>query len=211
MKKKQQSLLRFGISDVEVIEKKRKYQGFFALDEYQFRHKLYCGGYSEILTREVFERGDAVAVLPYDPITDTIVLVEQFRSGALKNAHGPWQIELIAGMFDDNEQPIDVAIREAQEEADLILSADSTIKVMEYLSSSGGMSECIHLYCSRVDSTNAGGVYGLDEEGEDILVHLVSRQEALSLLENGKIANAATIIALQWLQLNIEKLQARWK
>lgn len=228
MKKKQPSLLRFTINDVEVVAKKRKYQGFFALDEYQFRHKLYRGGYSEILTREVFERGDAVAVLPYDPITDSIVLIEQFRPGALKNEQGPWQLELIAGMFGENEHPLDVAIREAKEEANLTLSVDKTIKVMNYLSSSGGMSECIHLYIAcvesfakvsslaclssdSVDHTNVNGVYGLAEEGEDILVHLVSRQQAISLLENGEIVNAATIIALQWLQLNIDKLQERWK
>lgn len=220
MNKKQNPLLRFTLNDVEVIEKIRKYQGFFALDEYKFRHKLYRGGYSEVLCREVFDRGDAVAILPYDPITDSIVLIEQFRPGALKNEHGPWQLELIAGMFSENEQPLDVAIREAKEEANLTLLAENTMKVMKYFSSTGGMSECIHLYVACVDSTcvegacvdsanidgaHVGGIYGLAEEGEDILVHLISRNKALSLLEQGKIANAATIIALQWLTLNRDK------
>lgn len=207
MKQTKASLLRFNIDDVEVVEKTRKYQGFFALDEYKFRHKLYRGGFSEVLTREVFERGDAVAILPYDPATDSIVLIEQFRPGALRSEHGPWQLELIAGMFGTNEQPIEVAIREAKEEANLVILPNNVTKVMNYLSSSGGMSECIHLYCASVDSSNLSGVYGLEEEGEDILVHVVARKQALALLESGKITNAATIIALQWLQLNIDKLK----
>ncbi|WP_085297890.1 NUDIX domain-containing protein [Cognaticolwellia mytili] len=207
MKQTKVSLLRFNIDDVEVIEKTRKYQGFFALDEYKFRHKLYRGGFSKVLTREVFERGDAVAILPYDPATDSIVLIEQFRPGALRSEHGPWQLELIAGMFGTNEQPIEVAIREAKEEANLVILPNNVTKIMNYLSSSGGMSECIHLYCASVDSSNLSGVYGLEEEGEDILVHVVARKQALALLESGKITNAATIIALQWLQLNIDKLK----
>lgn len=207
MKQTKASLLRFNIDDVEVVEKTRKYQGFFALDEYKFRHKLYRGGFSEVLTREVFERGDAVAILPYDPATDSIVLIEQFRPGALRSEYGPWQLELIAGMFGANEQPIEVAIREAKEEANLVILPDNVTKIMNYLSSSGGMSECIHLYCASVDSSNLSGVYGLEEEGEDILVHVVARKQALALLESGKITNAATIIALQWLQLNIDKLK----
>lgn len=207
MKQTKASLLRFSIDDVEVVEKTRKYQGFFALDEYKFRHKLYRGGFSEVLTREVFERGDAVAILPYDPATDSIVLIEQFRPGALRSEHGPWQLELIAGMFGANEQPIEVAIREAKEEANLVILPNNVTKIMNYLSSSGGMSECIHLYCASVDSSNLSGVYGLEEEGEDILVHVVARKQALALLESGKITNAATIIALQWLQLNIDKLK----
>ena len=207
MEQAKDTLLRFNADDVEVIDKKRKYQGFFALDEYQFRHKLYGGGYSEILTREVFERGDAVALLPYDPVTDSIVLIEQFRPGALRSETGPWQLELIAGMFDADEQPIAVAIREAKEEANLTIAANKVVKVMNYLSSSGGMSECIHLYCASVDSHNLSGVYGLASEGEDILVHVMSRQDALTLLASGKIPNAATIIALQWLQLNLDKFR----
>jgi ADP-ribose pyrophosphatase len=207
MVQSKESLLRFTTDDVEVVEKTRKYQGFFALDEYHFRHKLYRGGYSEILTREVFERGDAVAILPYDPSTDSIVLIEQFRPGALRSEHGPWQLELIAGMFGVNEQPIEVAIREAKEEANLSILPSNVTKVMNYFSSSGGMSECIHLYCASVDSSNLSGVYGLEEEGEDILVHVVTRDQALTLLESGKITNAATIIALQWLQLNIDTLK----
>nr|WP_198951662.1 NUDIX domain-containing protein [Colwellia chukchiensis] len=203
-------LLQFTRDDVEVINKSRKYQGFFALDEYQFRHKLYRGGYSKVITREVFERGDAVAILPYDIKADAVVLIEQFRPGALNSHSGPWQLELIAGMFTKGEMPLDVAIREAKEEANLTIAASQVVKVMDYLSSSGGCSECIHLYCANVDSADVAGNYGLASENEDILVHAVSRQTAEILLAQGKITNAATIIALQWLFLNLEKLKASW-
>lgn len=204
-------LLRFNIADVEVIEKTRKYQGFFALDQYKFRHKRYAGDFSPVLTREVFERGDAVALLPYDPKNDTVILIEQFRPGALRSKNGPWQLELIAGMFSENEAPLEVAIREAKEEANLDIFPDKVTKVMDYLSSSGGMSECIHLYCACVDSKNVAGVYGLETEGEDILVHVIARKDAQKLLAEGKIPNAATIIALQWLALNLDKLCESWK
>lgn len=204
-------LLRFNLADVEVVDKSRKYQGFFALDEYKFRHKLYAGGYSKVLTREVFERGNAVALLPYDPITDSVVLIEQFRPGALHSKAGPWQLELVAGMFSENEAPLDVAIREAKEEANLEILPAQVTKVMDYLSSSGGMSEAIHLYCARIDSANISGVYGLATEGEDILVHVIARKDAEKLLTQGKIVNAATIIALQWLALNLDTLKKSWK
>ncbi|AWB58620.1 NUDIX domain-containing protein [Colwellia sp. Arc7-D] len=207
----EEPLLRFGLADVEVRSRVRKYQGFFALDEYQFRHKLYAGGYSKVLTREVFERGNAVGLLPYDPKNDTVVLIEQFRAGALQSKTGPWQLELIAGMFSENEVPQDVAIREAKEEANIDLAPENVIKVMDYLSSSGGMTECIHLYCACVDSDNISGIFGLASEDEDILVHVISRKNAEKLLAEGKILNAATIITLQWLALNIDKFKSNWK
>ncbi len=211
VKMTKEPLLRFTLADVEVVEKTRKYQGFFALDQYKFRHKRYAGDYSPVITREVFERGDAVALLPYDAKTDSVVLIEQFRPGALRSNTGPWQLELIAGMFCDNEAPLDVAIREAKEEANLDILPEKITKVMDYLSSSGGMSECIHLYCACVDSENVAGVYGLETEGEDILVHVIARKDAEKLLAEGKIPNAATIIALQWLALNLDKLNESWK
>lgn len=202
-------VLQFDQNDVEIITKKNKYRGFFAIDEYQLRHKLYQGGYSKALTREIFERGDAVGLLPYDPITDSIVLIEQFRLGAINNPDTPWQLEIIAGMFGKQEQAIEVAIREAKEEANLTVESKNISKIMNYLSSSGGSTECLHLYCGLIDSSNAGGVYGLEEEGEDILVHVIQRTEAYRLLESGKITNAATIIALQWLMLNYRHLSQR--
>lgn len=213
------SIGKFTSEDVEITAKNCRYKGFFTIDEYQIRHKLYRGGYSKTLTREIFERGDAVVLMPYDVKNDNLVFVTQFRVGALRLAsenktQSPWLLEFIAGMFNDNENPIDVAIREAKEEANITISAENITPIMQYLSSPGGTNENIHLYLGLVSSldeqgNSIAGVYGLAEEGEDILVSVMSRVEAMVLLAQGKINNAATIIGLQWLQLNYQQLQAK--
>ncbi len=210
MKYQKAPLLRFNHSDISIHKIATKYDGFFKIDEYQLSHQQYDGTTSILLTREIFERGDAVVLIPYDAVNDKVVLIEQFRVGAIRSNDTPWLLEFIAGMFAENESPLDVAIREAKEEANLtILSSDVTY-VMKFLASPGGTSECAHIYVANVNTDNVGGVHGLPEEGEDILVHVVSRQDALMLLEQGKINNAATVIGLQWLQLNYKKLQGNW-
>jgi ADP-ribose pyrophosphatase len=210
MYKKNTQRLRFSPEDVTIYQQKTCYKGFFKIDEYQLSHRLFDGGESKVLTREVFERGNAVVVIPYDAANDRIVLIEQFRVGAIDQGETPWLLEFVAGMFGQDESPIDVAIREAKEEADLTLNKNQLDKVLEYFSSPGGMSEVIHLYVANVDSENVYGVHGLETENEDILLHVMPREQAMSLLENGKITNAATIIGLQWLQNNFHHLQQKW-
>ncbi len=205
---KDTKILRYGHRDFHLLDKTTRYQGFFKLDEYKVIHKHFDGSNSEELTREVFERGDAVVLIPYDPQTDSLVLIEQFRPGAIRASETPWMLEFIAGMFHQGESPVDVAIREAKEEANLVIEETKVTKVMHYLSSPGGMSEAIHLFVAEVDTQGVGGVYGLDEEGEDILVHIVKREQALTLLAQGKIVNAATVIGLQWLALNYQVFQS---
>ena len=207
-KNEQIPLLRYGQDDVTVATIKTNYQGFFKLNEYQLKHKLFSQKYSKLFTREVFERGDAVVVMLYDVLKDKLLLLEQFRAGALRAVETPWLFEFVAGMFDDNESPVDVAIRETKEEADIALKPEQVKPIMKYLSSPGGMSECIHLYWADFDSdkVSSGSVYGLVDENEDILLHLISRDDALSLLDKGKISNAATIIGLQWLAMNYQSL-----
>ena len=214
-------MLRYSINDVDIHERKTLYNGFFKMDEYQVSHKLFNGEKSEILSREIFERGNAVVLIPYEPITDSVVLLEQFRPGALREGDSPWLLEFVAGMFDEDEKPQEVAIREAKEEADLTIHENEVIEVMNYFSSPGGMSEYIHLLAAKVDPqyiathlahsvNHIDKTYGLPEEGEDILVHIVKREAALALLAEGKITNAATIIGLQWLALHYQKLQIDW-
>lgn len=201
-------LLNFSRNDVSIKKVTTRYQGFFQLNEYQLQHKLHSGQQSQLMTREVFERGDAVVVVPYDPKQDKVLLIEQFRPGAVRTQETPWLLEFIAGMFDENESPIEVAIREAKEEANITLKEDDVSLIMEYLSSPGGMSENIHLYFAKIDANQVevGQVFGLAQEHEDILLHLVSRADALALLEAGKITNASTVIGLQWLALNYQTL-----
>ena len=194
-KNKAVTMLKFEQKDVCVHSISTRYQGFFKMNEYSLQHKKYSGELSESFTREVFERGDAVVVIPYDVRQDKVLLIEQFRPGALRGEDSPWLLEFIAGMFDENESPVDVAIREAKEEANLSIKADDLQPIMQYLSSPGGMSERIHLYLAKIDSDliDDGAVYGLPEENEDIMLHLVSRCHALELLAQGKMINAATI------------------
>ena len=196
----------FNGSDVEVLSTKTVYDGFFKMVKYRLRHKLFTGGWSGEFERELFERGHAAAVLPYDPVLDNVVLIEQFRIGALAADCQPWQLEIVAGMLDhDDESPEQVIRREATEESGLVLG--KTEKISRYLSSSGGCSEILDIFISEVDSRLAQGIHGVASESEDIRVHVVSRKQAYQWLESGKIENAATIIALQWLQLHYQRLQ----
>ena len=194
--------------DVEVVEREACFRGFYQLDRLHLRHRLFAGGMGKLINRELFVRHDAVCVLPYDPQRDCVVLIEQFRIGALDKSANPWLIELVAGLIDKDEQPEEVARREAVEEAGLELA--ELWPLTQYYPSPGGSDERVHLYVGRCDSRGAGGVHGLEEEGEDIRVLVWSLDEALAALDDGRIDNAASIMALQWLALNRDKVRERW-
>lgn len=195
----------FTRADVDIIRRETGFRGFYRLDILTLRHRLFGGGWGPELRRELFMRRDAVCVLPYDPWEDTVVLLEQVRVGALDKRERPWLIELVAGLFDSDESPEDVAHREAREEADLTLL--QLIPLMRYFPSPGGSDEQVHLYCALIDSRGAGGIHGLDSEGEDIRVSVWSRTDAIAAMEEGRIDNAASIIGLQWLALHAPRLR----
>ncbi|OMH38407.1 ADP-ribose diphosphatase [Motiliproteus sp. MSK22-1] len=199
---------RFGGNDVEILDRQVAHQGFFRLEELTFTHRLFEGGRSEVLKRELFLRDDAACVLLYDPERDAVVLIEQFRVGALKDPNGPWLLELIAGIIEPGESDMEVARREAQEEAGAEIL--ELVPICNYHVSPGGSQEYIHLMCAKVDSRGLSGYHGLEQEGEDIRVTVVSRQTAYTAVESGRINNAPTIMALQWLQLNWTMLQDQW-
>jgi ADP-ribose pyrophosphatase len=194
---------------VEIIDKTLRYKGFFEIVRYRFRHRLFAGGWSGEIEREVFERGHAVAVLPYDPAADAVVLIEQFRIGAFVAGMAPWQTEIVAGIIEEDEAPEAVARREAQEEAGAAIGA--LIPICRYLVSPGGASESVQLYCGRVNSKGLGGIHGLPHENEDIRVEVQPFAAALEALNAGKIGNAVTIVALQWLALNRERVRTAWR
>ncbi len=198
---------QFNNKDVVIISKETLFHGFFKMVRYCFKHKLFEGGWSEPIEREMFERGHAAAMLPYDPTTDQVVIIEQIRVGALEH-HSPWQMEIVAGIIDSGEHAEDVVRREAVEEAGI--SVGELEKVTSYYPSSGGCSERLDVYVGQVDAGTAHGVHGLDYEGEDIRVHVISRQQAYQWVEEGKFENGASIIALQWLELNHNRLQEQW-
>lgn len=198
---------QFNSDDVEIISKETLYQGFFNMVKYRFKHRLFEGGWSPVIDREMFERGHAAALLPYDATTDQVVLVEQIRVGALEHAH-PWQLEIVAGIIDPNETAQEVIRREAQEEAGIEVSRIA--KVTSYYPSSGGCSERLDVFVGEVDASTAYGIHGLDYEGEDIRVLVVSREQAYQWVEDGRFENGASIIALQWLQLNYQHIKSKW-
>ncbi|WLS79552.1 ADP-ribose diphosphatase [Erwinia pyri] len=199
----------FTKNDVEIIARESLYNGFFSLTSYRFRHRLFRGGWSGEVKREVFERGHAAVLLPYDPVRDEVVLIEQIRIPAFDSSQTPWLLELVAGIVEPGETPEDVVRREAYEEAGIHPARVNP--VLSYLASPGGTSERLHILVGEVDASVAQGNHGLEEENEDILVHVVSREQAYRWVEEGKIDNAASVIALQWLELHHKKLRTEWK
>lgn len=184
----------------EIIDKQIPYKGFFQLEVYKLRHELYGGGWTGEVRREHLERGRAVAVLLHDPATDNVLLVEQFRIGAIGDQQGPWMLEIVAGMVEDGEEEADVARREAVEEADCAVT--DVEFMLGYYPSAGSCSETVSLYYAPVDlSTVEPGIHGLAEEYEDIRTLIVPTATALEWLRAGKIRSSMTIIALQWLAL----------
>lgn len=182
------------------------YQGFYKMDLLTVTHQQFNGG-TLTIKRELFDRHDAVCVLLVDFKRSEVVFVEQFRVGALREDN-PWLLELVAGLIDKDEQPEEVARREAVEEAGVEIGRMELIT--KYLPSPGGSNERIYLYAGEVDTQKAHGVHGLDEEGEDIRVTTCSFDTAFEWVRNGTVNNAAAIIGLQWLQLNQTTLKERW-
>ena len=199
---------RFSTADAQVLERDAVYEGFFSLEKLRLKHRLFGGGWSQPLSREMFNRGDAVAVLPWDPIRDELILVEQFRPGALREQESPWMLELVAGMVGDGEIDSEVAKREAMEEAGCAL--DRLQLIATFYPSAGACSEQIRAFIGRVVSAGVGEIHGLAEEHEDLLVHAIPREEALSMLDANQINNGHTLIALQWLARHGETLREQW-
>ncbi|MCV6613565.1 MAG: NUDIX domain-containing protein [Cellvibrionaceae bacterium] len=185
------------------------YDGFFKMRRLSLRHRLFDGGWSDTIGRELFCRGDAVAGILYDPWRDLIGLIEQFRVGAHRWQPGPWCLEVVAGMIDkEGEPPEAVMARELQEEAGLV--AESMEPVCRYLSSPGGTDEAIHLYALYCHLDQAGGVHGLDTEHEDIRLLVFPAEEVFAAMLTGRMSNAATLIGLQWLQLNRSRIRQQF-
>ena len=176
------------------------FEKYFRLEEYSISHELFAGGQSEVFTREIFERGTVVAILPYDPERRKVVLIEQFRAGAIHDNDTPWLMECVAGVVESGEAEDEVAIRESQEEAGCEIK--QLHPICKYYVSPGGTTETCALYCGIVDSEGVGGIHGLAEENEDIRVEVVDAEQAFQWVRDGVIKSSSTIMALQWLELN---------
>jgi ADP-ribose pyrophosphatase len=216
---------KFSKSDVSLLKKEVVYKGFFRVNKYILQHQKFDGGQTKSLTRECFERGHAVGVLAYDPWLDNVLLLEQFRIGAYvsnnsnsSNKRGnsfvteqqsPWLLEIIAGIVEQGETPEEVAHREAYEEAGCKLLAFESIG--HFFSSPGGSSETTQLYCACVQTDGLGGIHGLQEEGEDIRVRVISYDEMTQWYNEGLLNNASTMISVQWLMLKRNHLKRKWQ
>lgn len=196
---------QFHKDDVEIIEKKTLFNGFFRMLGFKLRHKHFAGGWSDVMVRELFSRGDAAAAVLYDPNADLIGLVEQFRIGALDSEYGPWCLEVVAGMCEPNESAEALIRREMKEEAGI--SEATLLPISRYYSTPGGCSERIHVYCALCDLEGVEGIYGLDEEHEDIRLNTYSPDEVFEQMYESRANNAATLIGLQWLQMHRKRLR----
>ncbi|MFL0803827.1 MAG: NUDIX domain-containing protein [Agarilytica sp.] len=196
---------QFSIEDVNVESDEVVFDGFFQMREVGLTHRLFQGGWSAPMKREVFYRGDASAAVLYDPKRDLIGLVEQFRIGAMRSEYSPWCLEVVAGMMEAGETAESLIRRELEEEAGI--SEAELVHITSYYSTPGGCSEKIHLYCALCDLSEAGGVHGLDHENEDILLQVFPAEEVFAVMLDSRMNNAATLLGLQWLQINRKSLK----
>jgi ADP-ribose pyrophosphatase len=182
------------------------YAAFFSVEEFDLTHTRFDGAQSRPLRRAALVSGDAVTVLPYDPIRRRVLLVQQFRTGPLARGDSdPWQYEAIAGRIDGGETPEDAARREAYEEAGLTLN--DLHFVAGYYPSPGILSEYLYSYVALCDlPDSAAGIFGLDTEGEDIKSHLLDVDELLARMANGaQGSNGPLILTALWLGQNLHR------
>ncbi len=193
----------------ELVRHEVAFQGYFKVVRYFFRHTLHKGGMSGEVSREVFERGQAGGVLMYDPERDAVVLIRQFRAGAYVAGRHPWTWEIVAGIIEEKETAEIMIRRETVEEAGL--EVGELIPIQNVMLTPGACSEACQIFLGRIDSSKAGGVFGLAEEHEDILVKVMSFADAYALVERNEIDNAVGVIALQWLALHRDEVRKRWR
>ena len=193
--------------DWKLHAKKKVYSGHFSVSKYELSHTKFKGGQTPVLNREVISRNDAVALVPYDPVADKVVLIEQFRVGAMREKR-PWLIEIVAGLLEEGEQPEEVALRESQEE--IGCTASQLLKIGEFYTSPGGSTEWVHLYAGRISIADVQEIGGLEHEGEDIKVHIVKSSDVPLMISTGEVRSAIAIIGLQWFIANREYLRAEW-
>ena len=193
----------------ELVRHEVAFQGYFKVGRYFFRHSLHRGGQSGVISREVFERGQASAVLPYDPARDQVVLIRQFRAGSYVAGHHPFTWEVVAGIIEANETAEAMIRREAVEEAGLQIA--EAMPITSVMLTPGACSESCQIFLGRIDATGVGGVFGLASEAEDILVKVLPFAEAYALVERNEVDNAVGVIALQWLALHRDEVRRRWR
>ena len=180
---------------------------FFRFAQFEITHKTFTGQRSDKLAREIFIGTDAAIVLPYDPKTDRVLLVEQIRMGPLmRGAGNPWLLEPIAGIVDGGETPEQAALRESEEEAGL---RDVKLeKMFAYYPSTGAATDYFYCYlglCELPDLESYTG--GLASESEDLRLHVLSFDDAFALIDSGEANMGALVTMLLWLSRNRDRLR----
>ena len=188
--------------DVEIIKQRRPYTEYFSLEDPDLRFRRFDGSWSEKVRRAGFLGGDAATVLPYDPVLDSVLVVEQFRMGPLMRGDPrPWSLEPIAGRIDPGESVEDCARREAMEEAGIELGA--LHKVADYYPTPGAVSEFLFSFVAEADLSGRGGELGGEAgEAEDIRTHVVPFEQLMELIQSGEAGTGPLILSSYWLALN---------
>ncbi|MDO5648435.1 NUDIX domain-containing protein [Paracoccus sp. (in: a-proteobacteria)] len=196
-----------GADDVQWHACKTTYQGFFTAQEWQLSHRFHNGKMGPVVKREAFISGDAVVILPWDPVRDRVLVIEQFRViPALRGDPQPWQIEAIAGRIDAGETPEQAGIREAREEAALTIR--DLIPAAHVYASPGTVTEYLYQFVGITDlPDDATGVYGLESEAEDIRGHLLNRRDLSDMLAAGQVSNGPLALLSLWLDANHARLR----
>ncbi|MCS6778775.1 MAG: NUDIX domain-containing protein [Geminicoccaceae bacterium] len=192
-----------------MLERRRVHQGFYGFDLIRLRHRRFDGGWTSPLHRELLVQRDAVAVLPWDPDRDCVLLVEQFRVGALDSPDGAWLLEAPAGLLEAEETPERCARRELLEECGL--EAGRIEPALRYRSSPGGTTETVHVFVAEASLDRAGGLFGAAHEHEDIRAHVLSSEEAFARVRAGRITATTGVVPLLWLELHRDRLRALWR
>ncbi len=200
--------MTFSSKDVEIISQQLIYEGFTSFSVVDLKFRRFKEGWSNVVTREVFKKKQAVGVLLFDPLTDEIILTEQFRVGTLEDKSSPWQVEVVAGIIEPSLTPEDTVHKEVLEETTLSLMALEPI--VKYWLSPGSSNEFFYLYCGCVNSKNMPEYCGLQEEDEDIRLTKIKAKIAFEQIYSDVMNNAATIISLQWMQNNHARLSKKW-
>jgi ADP-ribose pyrophosphatase len=189
-----------------IVEADTAYTGFFELRRLTVEHDRFAGGTTGPLVREVLHRSDVVAALLYDPASDKVVLVEQYRAGAHTAGVNPWLVDIVAGRIEGAQTPIETVTREIGEESGL--TPRSIERIGTYFTAPHLSSEIVHLYCATVDAARATGFHGVAHEGEDIRPVILGRTEALSLLQTRPLSLWAGL-TLTWLN-NVVTQSVPW-
>ncbi|MSU90522.1 NUDIX domain-containing protein [Rhodobacteraceae bacterium 2CG4] len=200
----------FGRGDIAEHAVTRRHSGFFVTEEHVFRHRRFDGSMSPPISRETFVTGDTVAVLPWDPRSDRVLLIEQVRAGLLARGEpDPWHLEVVAGFIDRGERPEDAARREAAEEAGLTLGR--LHRIGSFYLSPGALTEMMTSFIGEADLSGvAEGVHGVATEHEDIRAFVVPRADAVAALDTGEAGNAPLAFSLMALELHRARLTEAW-